>query len=78
MEEGQERDCSPDEERHIIDDDDIQDSPTDSPEFWMSERNEEDTKFVRELADAHPRRNDHSQCRNFRLCHRGNFFSKIL
>jgi hypothetical protein len=29
MEEGQERDCLPDEERYIIDDDDMQDSPTD-------------------------------------------------
>jgi hypothetical protein len=51
MEEGQERDCSPNEERYIIDDDDMQDSPTDSPELWMSERNEDDTKFVRVLED---------------------------
>ncbi len=43
MEEGQERDSSSDEQRHIIDDDDMEDSPTDSPDLWMSERNEEDT-----------------------------------
>jgi hypothetical protein len=54
MEEGQERDCSPDEEGHIIDDDDIQDSQTDSPELWIPERNEENTKFERALADAPP------------------------
>jgi hypothetical protein len=47
MEEGQERDSSPDEQRHIIDDDDIEDSPTDTPDLWISERNEEDTMFVR-------------------------------
>ncbi len=38
MEEGQERDCSPDEEGHIIDDDDMEDSPTDSPDFWTHRR----------------------------------------
>jgi hypothetical protein len=54
MEEGHQRDCSPNEERHIIDDDDIQDSPTDSQDLWMSERNEEDNKFERVLADAPP------------------------
>ena len=54
MEGGQERDSSPDEQRHIIDDDDMEDSPTDSPELWMPERNEDDTKFVRALADAPP------------------------
>ena len=32
MEEGQERDSSSDEQRHIIDDDDMEDSPTDSPD----------------------------------------------
>ena len=45
MEEGQGRDSSPDEERHIIHDDDMEDSPTDSPDLWMPERNEEDTMF---------------------------------
>jgi len=46
MEEVQERDASSDEERHIIVDEDMQDSPTDTPEFWMPDRDEEDTKFV--------------------------------
>jgi hypothetical protein len=54
MEGGQESHCSPDEERYIIDDDEMQDSRTDSPELWMPERNEEDTKFVRVLTDAPP------------------------
>jgi hypothetical protein len=58
LEEGQEKDCTPDEERYIIDDDDMQDSPTDSPELWMPERNEEDTKFVRVLTDAPPTKKD--------------------
>jgi hypothetical protein len=31
MEEGQERDSSPDKQGHIIDDDDTKDSPTDTP-----------------------------------------------
>jgi hypothetical protein len=54
MEEGQERDSSSDEQRHIIDDDDMEDSPTDSPDLWMSERNEADTMFERALRDAIP------------------------
>jgi len=54
MEEGQDRDSSPDDIRHIIEDDDMEDSPTDTPELWMSERNEEDTKFERELEDDLP------------------------
>jgi len=54
MEEGQERDSSPDEIRHIIDDDDMEDSPTDTPELWIPERNEEDTKFERVSTDATP------------------------
>jgi hypothetical protein len=54
MEEGQERDSSSDEQLHIIDDDDMEDSPTDSPDLWMSERNEEDTMFERALRDAIP------------------------
>ena len=54
MEEGQERDSSSDEQRHIIDDDDMEDSPTDSPDLWMSERNEVDTMFERVLRDAIP------------------------
>jgi hypothetical protein len=54
MEGGQERDSSPDEQRHIIDDDDMEDSPTDSPDLWMPERNEEDTMFERSLRDAIP------------------------
>ena len=54
MEEGQERDSSSDEQRHIIDDDDMEDSPTDSPDLWMPERNEEDTMFERVLRNTIP------------------------
>jgi hypothetical protein len=54
MEEGQERDSSSDEQRHIIDDDDMEDSPTYSPDLWMPERNEADTMFERALRDAIP------------------------
>ena len=54
MEGGQERDSSPDEQRHIIDDDDMEASPTDSADLWLPERNEEDTMFVRALKDAIP------------------------
>ena len=53
-EEGQERDDSPDDEGHIIDDDDNEDSPTDVPDVWMSGRNEKDIKFVRVSTDAIP------------------------
>ena len=54
MEEYQERDSSSDEERQTIDDDDMEDSPTDTTELWMSDRNDEDTKFVRAKTDAIP------------------------
>ena len=55
MEEGQERDTSPDDQGHVIDDDDDEeDSPTDTPDLWMPERNEEDTKFVRSSTDSIP------------------------
>ena len=54
MEEGQGRDSSPDEERHIIHDDDMEDSPTDSPDLKIPERNEEDTMFERSLTDPIP------------------------
>jgi hypothetical protein len=54
MEEGQERDSSSDEQRHIIDDDDMEDSPTDSPDLWLPERNETDTMFERGLRDVIP------------------------
>jgi hypothetical protein len=54
MEEYQERDSSSDEERQTIDDDDMEDSPTDTTELWMPGRNDEDTKFVREKGDAIP------------------------
>jgi len=36
MEEGQERDSSPDGGRHIIEDDDMEDSPTDMPKKGAS------------------------------------------
>ena len=35
MEEGQERDTSPDEEGHVIEDDDNEDSPTNVPDVCM-------------------------------------------
>ena len=54
MEEDQERGSSSDEERQIIEDEDMQDSPTDIPELWMPDRNNEDTKFVRGKGDAIP------------------------
>ena len=54
MEEGQERDTSAYEEGHVMDDDDNEDSPTDDSDVWMSERNEEDTKFVRSSTDTIP------------------------
>jgi hypothetical protein len=54
MEESQERDSSSDEERQIIEDDDMEDSPTDTTELWMSDRNDEDTKFVRGKRDPIP------------------------
>jgi hypothetical protein len=54
MEEYQERDSSSDEERQTIDDDDMEDSPTDTTELWMTDRNDEDTKFVRAKTDDIP------------------------
>ncbi len=55
MEEGQERDASAVDQGHVIDDDDDdEDSATDTPDLWMPERNEEDTKFVRPSTDAIP------------------------
>ena len=54
MEENQERGSSSDEERQIIEDEDMEDSPTDIPELWMPDRNNEDTKFVRVKRDAIP------------------------
>jgi hypothetical protein len=47
MEEGQERDSSSDEQG-------MEDSPTDSPDLWLSERNEADTMFERALRDVIP------------------------
>ena len=58
MEEGQERDDSVVEQGHIIDDDDDdEDSVADTPDLWMPDRNEEDTKFVRPSTDAIPTKN---------------------
>ena len=55
MQEGQERDASAVEEAHVIDDDDDdEDSAADTPDLWMPERNEKDTKFVRPSTDAIP------------------------
>jgi hypothetical protein len=52
MEEDQERDSPSDEEREIIEDEDMEDSATDIPELWIPDRNDEDTKFVR--GQGHP------------------------
>ena len=53
--EGQERDVSPDEQGHIIDDDDNEDSPTDFPDVWIPRSGpSEDTNFVRVLVDTIP------------------------
>ena len=41
-------------QRDIIEDDDMEDSQTDTAELWMSDRNDEDTKFVRAKGDAIP------------------------
>jgi hypothetical protein len=54
MEEDQERDSSCDEERPIIQDEDMEDSATDITELWIPDRNDEDTKFVRGQGDAIP------------------------
>jgi hypothetical protein len=40
--------------KSFIDDVDMEDSPTDTPELWMPERNEEATKFERATADVIP------------------------
>jgi hypothetical protein len=50
----EERDSSSDEERVLLEDEDMEDSPTDTPGLWMPERNEDDTKFVRTFGDAIP------------------------
>jgi hypothetical protein len=54
MEEYQEWDSSSDEERQNNDHDDLEDSPTDTVDLWMPDRNDEDTKFVRANRDAIP------------------------
>jgi len=54
MEEVQERDSPSDEEREIIEDEDMEDSATDIPELWIPDRNDEDTKFVRGQGHAIP------------------------
>jgi hypothetical protein len=59
MDEDQERDSSSDEEGQIIEDEDMEDSPTDTPEFWMSDRNDGDTQFVRSKGEANPTKKHH-------------------
>jgi hypothetical protein len=55
MEEDQEeRDSSSDEVAQIIEDEDMEDSPPDTPELWMPDRNDDDTNFVRGNRDAIP------------------------
>ena len=53
-EDEEERDFSSDETAKIIEDDDMGDSPPDTPELWMPDRNDEDTNFVRGKRDAIP------------------------
>ena len=53
-EDEEERDCSSDETAKIIEDDDMEDSPPDTPDLWMPDRNDEDTKFVRTNRDSIP------------------------
>jgi hypothetical protein len=67
MEEGQERDSLPDTQEHIIDDDDMEDSLTDSPDVRIPERNEElrKTPSLREYRWMIFRpRETHRQCRD--------------
>jgi hypothetical protein len=54
MDEDQERDSSSDEEGQIIEDEDMEDSPTDTPEPWIPDRNDTDTQFVRAKGDSIP------------------------
>jgi hypothetical protein len=55
MEEDQEeRDSSSDEAAQIIEDEDMEDSPPDTPELWMPNRNDDDANFVRGKGDAIP------------------------
>ena len=80
MEGGEERDSSPDEERHIIDDDDMEDSPTDSPDLWIPERNEEDTMFERASRNVIPTKKHPQEVSELAIVqlNRGKSFSKIL
>jgi hypothetical protein len=48
------RDSSSDEERVLIEDEDMKDAPTDTSGLWMPEKNEDDTKFVRDFGDDIP------------------------
>ena len=55
MEEDQEeKDSSSDEAAHIIEDEDMEDSPPDTPEFWIPDRNDDDANFVRGKRDSIP------------------------
>jgi hypothetical protein len=78
MKGGQERDSSPDEQRHIIDDDDMEDSPTDSPDLWIPERNEEDTMFERVLRDVIPTKKNPETVSDLSIVQQRKRFSKIL
>ena len=54
MEEGQEWDTSPDEQGHMIDDDENEESPTNAPDLWMSDINEEDTHVSENIGGSYP------------------------
>ena len=54
MDEDQERNSSSDEEGQIIEDEDMEDWPTDTPELWMPDRNDGDTQFVRAKGEVIP------------------------
>jgi hypothetical protein len=60
MEEDQERDSPSDEEREIIEDEDMEDSATDISELWIPDRNDEDTKFVRGQGHPIPTKKSHN------------------
>ena len=78
MEEDQERDSSSDEERQIIEDEDMEDSPTDTPDLWMPDRNDGDTKFVRAKRDAIPTKKYPQVASELSIVQeRGKSFSKI-
>ena len=56
---------------------DIEDSPTDNPDLWMSERNEEDTNFVRTSTDSIPTKRNPPPGSEQEIVQQRNFFFNI-